>query len=95
MFTILTQDLGDIVTFVVPLALFFLVIYFFVMKPDKKRRQQILEMQAKLQIDDKIITIGGIHGIVAEVKEDTVTIIIASGAKMKIEKGAIKTIVKE
>ena len=42
-----------------------------------------------------MVTIGGIYGIVDEVKEDTVTIILVSGARMKIEKAAIKRVITE
>ena len=40
-----------IITFVVPLAIFILVMYFFIMKPEKKRRQELMDMQAKIQKD--------------------------------------------
>ncbi|NLG81714.1 MAG: preprotein translocase subunit YajC [Bacilli bacterium] len=93
---ILQQDLTTaIITFVVPLAIFILVMYFFIMKPEKKKRQEVMEMQSKVKKDDKIVTIGGIYGIVDEVKEDTATIILVSGARMKIEKSAIKRIISE
>lgn len=85
----------NVIPLLVPLVLFFVVVYFFIMKPEKKRRQQIYEMQSQLKVNDKIVTIGGIHGIIDEIKEDTVTIIIASGAKMKIEKVAIRTVVDD
>jgi preprotein translocase subunit YajC len=89
------EAVATLLSFLVPLALFFLVIYFFIMKPEKKRRTEVYEMQSRLKADDKIVTIGGIHGIVDDIKEDVVTIILISGAKMKIEKAAIRTILDE
>jgi len=89
------EQINSLLSLAMPVVLFLLVIYFFIMRPEKKRRQQVIEMQSQLETNDKIVTIGGLHGIVELIQEDVVTIIIASGAKMKIEKGAIKRIIKE
>ncbi|QVK16936.1 preprotein translocase subunit YajC [Mycoplasmatota bacterium] len=89
------EQISTILGLVVPILLFLVVIYFFIMKPEKKRRQQVFEMQSQLEKNNKIVTIGGIHGIVEDIKEDVVTIILVSGAKMKIEKAAIKRIISE
>lgn len=87
-----TQEL--LVTFG-PLVLLFLVFYFLMIRPEKRRRQVVMEMQSKIKKDDKIITIGGIHGIIDDINDDSMTIIIASGAKMKIERAAIKHVIDE
>lgn len=89
------EFLQNLIPLLLPLVLFFVVVYFFIMKPEKKRRQQVYEMQSQLKVNDKIITIGGIHGIIDEVRDDTVTIIIASGAKMKIEKAAVRSVLND
>jgi len=89
------EFLENILPLLIPLVLFFVVIYFFIMRPEKKRRQQVYEMQSQLKVDDKVVTIGGIHGIIDELKDDTVTIIIASGAKMKVEKSAVRAIMND
>ncbi len=80
---------------VIPIVLFFVVIYFFIMRPEKKRRQQIYEMQSQLQKGNKVVSIGGIYGIIEDIKDDVITLTLASGAKLKLEKGAIKRIVNE
>ena len=90
-----TIELEQILAFVIPLALFFVIIYFFIVKPEKRRRAQVMEMQSQLKINDKIITIGGIHGIIEELCDDTVTIIIAGGGKMKLEKTAVRAIIND
>ncbi|HEY8364744.1 MAG TPA: preprotein translocase subunit YajC [Haloplasmataceae bacterium] len=89
------EQFYQILMLLVPLLIFFVVVYFFIMRPEKKRRMQIYEMQSQLKQNDKIITIGGIHGIIDEIKEDTVTIILVGGAKMKIEKAAIRQVISE
>lgn len=89
------EQIQSIGGFIIPLLLFFVVIYFFIMRPEKKRQRAAYEMISAIQKNDKIITIGGIHGIIEDINEDIVTIILVGGAKMKVEKTAIKRVVKE
>ncbi len=91
---ILTGTNSALYSVILPVVLFIFVIYFFIMRPEKKRRQQAYSMQSQLSINDKIVTIGGIHGVIDNIADDVVTIILVSGAKMNIEKGAIKRNIK-
>jgi len=94
MFTILTEAAGweGLLTLFVPLVIIFVIFYFLMIRPEKKRQAQVAAMQGSVQKKDKIITIGGIYGIVDDVKDNIVTIVVASGARMKVEKTAIKVI---
>ena len=67
----------------------FLVFYFFMIRPQNKKRKKLEEMRNNLKKGDHIQTIGGIHGKVAEVKDTTVTIQVEGGVKLKIEKSAV------
>ena len=67
----------------------FLVFYFFMIRPQNKKRKKLEEMRNNLKKGDNIQTIGGIHGKVAEVKDTTVTIQVEGGVKLKIEKSAV------
>ncbi len=92
----MTQDqIQSIAGFVIPLLLFFVVIYFFIMRPEKKRQRAAYEMISAIQKNDRIVTIGGIHGIIEDINENVVTITLVSGAKMKVEKTAIKRVITE
>ena len=82
-------------TFILPLIIIFGILYFIVMKPEKKRQQQVYHMQAQIKKDDKIVTVGGIHGIVDNDKGDVLTIVVASGARMKVDRSAIKAIIND
>ena len=66
-----------------------LVFYFFMIRPQNKKRKKLEEMRNNLKKGDNIQTIGGIHGKVAEVKDTTVTIQVEGGVKLKIEKSAV------
>ena len=56
------------------LGLMILVLYFFMWRPESKRRKQMAQFRAGLKKGDKIITAGGIYGVVKEIKETTLLI---------------------
>ncbi len=66
----------------------FVVIYFFMIRPQQKRAKQEKEFEGALKVGDKIITKSGIHGKIAELAETTIVIETMSG-KLKMERSAI------
>ncbi|PKP17911.1 MAG: preprotein translocase subunit YajC [Bacteroidetes bacterium HGW-Bacteroidetes-23] len=71
-----------------PFLLMFVVIYFFMIRPQQKRAKQEKEFESSLKVGDRIITKSGLHGKIAEVAESTVVIETMSG-KLKMERSAI------
>jgi preprotein translocase subunit YajC len=71
-----------------PFLLMFVVIYFFMIRPQQTRAKKEKEFEASLKVGDKIITKSGFHGKVVEVADTTVVIETMSG-KLKIERSAI------
>jgi preprotein translocase subunit YajC len=71
-----------------PFLLMFVVIYFFMIRPQQKRAKKEKEFESSLKVGDKIITKSGLHGKVSEVSEGTVVIETMSG-KLKMERSAI------
>lgn len=85
-----SQQSGSIWSFLLPLILMFLLLYFIAIRPQKKRDKELKEMQNSLEVGDEIITGGGIVGIVVRTSEDTV--VIETGGerhKLRIKKWAI------
>ena len=74
---------NPILTFVIPLGFFFVVLYFMMIRPQKKREQEQKELQSSVQIGDEVVTTGGIVGIVVRVADDTV-VIETGGERTKI-----------
>ena len=70
------------------LVLMFVVIYFFMIRPQQKRQKQEKEFESGLKVGDRIITKSGIHGKIAELAEDSVVIETMAG-KLKMERSAI------
>ena len=71
-----------------PFLLMFVVIYFFMIRPQQKRAKQEKEFESTLKVGDRIITKSGLHGKISEVSEGTVVIETMSG-KLKMERSAI------
>ncbi|MBS6720720.1 MAG: preprotein translocase subunit YajC [Peptoniphilus harei] len=74
----------------IPLIVMFVIFYFFMIRPQKKKANEINEMRENLKVGDKIITIGGIIGKIVLVKEDYLVIETSSdNAKIEIMKWGI------
>ncbi|NGY38191.1 preprotein translocase subunit YajC [Flavobacterium sp. XN-5] len=71
-----------------PFLLMFVVIYFFMIRPQQKKAKQEKEFETALKVGDKIITKSGLHGKVSELADTTVVIETMSG-KLKMERSAI------
>ena len=63
-----------------------LVFYFFMIRPQNKKRKKLEEHRNNLKKGDSIITVGGIHGKVVEVKDSTIVIQVEGAVKLKVEK---------
>lgn len=71
-----------------PFILMFVVLYFFMIRPQQKRAKSEKEFENALKIGDRIITKSGLHGKIAEVADQTVVIETMAG-KLKMERSAI------
>ena len=71
-----------------PFLLMFVVIYFFMIRPQQKKIKQEKEFETGLKVGDKIITKSGLHGKISELAETTVIVETMSG-KLKMERSAI------
>ena len=67
----------------------FAIFYFFMIRPQNKKRKQIASMREGLKKGDQVITTGGIHGKVAEVKDTTVILQIDTSTKIKLDKSSV------
>ena len=70
-------------------ALMFVVFYLFMIRPQMKKTKEDKKFRDELTKGVKVVTIGGIHGKVVEVKDAYVSIEVANGVKLKVEKTAI------
>ena len=66
-----------------------LIFWLFMIRPQQKKQKQIEEARNSLQKGDKIVTIGGIHGKICDVRESTFVISVEDNNKLEIEKAAV------
>lgn len=69
--------------------LMFVVFYFFMIRPQSKKAKDDKKFRDELKQGDKVVTIGGIHGKVADVKESAVILEVSNNVKLRVEKSAI------
>lgn len=71
------------------ILLMILIFYFFMIRPQQKKQKKIEEARNSLQKGDKVVTIGGFHGKITEVKEHTVMVSLAPDVEVELEKTAL------
>ncbi|MUV39520.1 UPF0092 membrane protein [Lentibacillus sp. JNUCC-1] len=76
----------------IPIILMIAVFYFILIRPQQKRQKQVKQMQADLQKGNKIITIGGMHGTVHALDENTVVLQVEDGTKLTYDRSAIREV---
>ncbi|MCX5657031.1 MAG: preprotein translocase subunit YajC [Candidatus Omnitrophica bacterium] len=72
-----------------PLILIFFVFYFMIIKPQKARQKEHENVLKNLKRNDNVVTTGGIHGTVVDMKDTAVVIKVDDNAKILVEKSAI------
>ncbi len=89
------ENSGSMVMMIVIYALIFIALYFFLIRPNSKKKKQEAELRNNLAIGDDITTIGGIVGRVIAIKDEEDAIVIETGpdrTKMKFKKWCISTV---
>jgi len=82
---------GGIAQFL-PLIIIFVIFYFLLIRPQTKRAKEHREMVSKLAKGDEVVTNGGILGRISDIEESAVTVEIASGVAVKVQRHAISQV---
>jgi preprotein translocase subunit YajC len=77
---------------VLPIVALIAVFYFLVIRPQNKKQKETKKMLESLKKGDKVVTIGGIHGVVSSVKETTVIVKVDDNCKLEFLRSAVSTI---
>lgn len=80
--------------FFVPFIFIFIIMYFVLFRPQKKRQHEQQRLMASLKTGDRVVTNAGIHGLIANVKDTTVIVKVADNVKIEMEKSAVTTVLK-
>jgi len=83
---------GSMISTFVMFGAIFLIFYFMIIRPQQKRAKEREKLLSSVQKGDKVVTSGGMHGVIAGVEEKTVLLQITESVKVKMERSAIATI---
>ena len=83
------QPAGGGMSMWIMLALIFVVMWFFMIRPQRKQQKELQNFRDSLKKGDKVVTVGGIYGTVDEIKEGTVLIVVDKDVKIRVSKNAL------
>ena len=83
---------GGLVSTLIMFGAIFLIFYFMIIRPQQKKAKERDKLLSNLEKGDKVVTNGGIHGIIAGLEEKTALLQVADNMKIKIERSAITTV---
>jgi preprotein translocase subunit YajC len=81
--------LGGQSGFLIMIVLFFIIMYFLMIRPQQKKQKEVQKMRDSLKVGDKVITAGGIHGKIKDVNELTFSVEIADGVRVLLDKASV------
>ncbi len=77
------------------LILMLIMMYFLTIRPQKKKQKELQAQVDSMKSGDSVITLGGIHGLVTNLKDRTVTLKVADNVKIEFEKSSVATVIKK
>ena len=85
------EQSNPLLTFL-PMIVIFGIIYFMMIRPQKKRQKEREALVNKMEKGDKVVTSSGIHGTVAQIEETTILVQVSETTKIRFEKAAVNTV---
>ncbi len=76
------------------MAAMFIILYYVMIRPQTKRQKEQQRLIAALKTGDRVVTTAGIHGMITNVKDTTVTLKVADNVKIEMEKSAVSAVAK-
>ena len=76
-------------SFLILMILISVVMYFFMIRPQQKKQKEVVKWRESLKKGDKIVTVGGIYGTVAEVKDTFLIVEIDANVRIRVDKSSV------
>lgn len=83
---------GSLISTLIMFGAIFLIFYFMIIRPQQKRAKEKANLLANLEKGDKVVTNGGIYGVISGLEEKTALLQISDNVKIKIDRSAITTV---
>ena len=84
---------GSFISTIIMFGAIFLIFYFMIIRPQQKRAKEREKLLANIQKGDKVVTNGGLHGVIAGIDEKTVLLQVGDNVKLKFERSAITSVI--
>jgi len=85
---------ASFISTLIPFALVILIFYFLIIRPQNKKQKETQKMLSALKKGDKVLTIGGIYGVIQSVKEGSVVVKVDESTKIEFSRSAIASVVE-
>jgi len=79
----------------IPLILMFVIFYFLLIRPQQKKAKMHKQMLSEIKKGDRVVSSGGLHGVVTGIADDVVTMEIAPKVRVKVSRGSISGIMNK
>lgn len=76
-------------SFIILMILIVVVMYFFMVRPQQKKQKEIVKWRESLKRGDKIVTVGGIYGTIAEVKDTFLVVEVDNNVRIRVDKSSV------
>ncbi|TSA28745.1 MAG: preprotein translocase subunit YajC [Ignavibacteriales bacterium] len=86
---------GSMVSTLIMFGAIFAIFYFMIIRPQQKRAKERAKLLSAIEKGDKVITSGGMHGTIAGIEDKIVLLDVGNNVKMKFDRSAIATVLKE
>lgn len=87
---------GGMLSMLLPFILMFVVMYFLILRPQKRKEKERKALLSRVKKNDRVVTAGGIHGLVMSVRENELILRVddAKDVKIKVDRSAIVTVLE-
>jgi preprotein translocase subunit YajC len=86
---------SSMVSTLIMFGLIIAIFYFMILRPQQKRQKERQSLLESVKKGDKVVTIGGMHGVIAGLEDKVLLVQVAENVKLKFEKSAIASITRE
>ncbi|NLV59797.1 MAG: preprotein translocase subunit YajC [Clostridiales bacterium] len=91
--TVAAGGTGELLGMIIPMVLMFVVFYFLLIRPQRKKDKKVKDMLANLKVGDRICTIGGVYGTILAIKDDTIEMSVGrDNVKLVFARWAIRNV---
>ena len=71
------------------IILIFVIFYFFMIRPQQRKQKELQKKREALGTNDRIVTSGGLYGVIKDIKETEFVVEIADGVRVRVDKGSV------